>query len=1152
MLTDSLSSPVSWQAGVSDAKDLHAEPGGAVEVDANLLFLGHYARDHADLVISDGHHAVRVRDYFGEGARPTLRTAEGGSLPESTIAGLVAAGTTLQVAETEGGEPRPESKPIGRVETAEGGASALRNGVSVTLRPGDPVYKGDVLQTDDSGHLAVAFIDGTAFNLDGESRMVVDGMTYQQGAAGNSALFSLVEGAITFVAGQTAKTGDMKVSTPTATMGIRGTAVHVEIASDRGTVKFSVMTEPDGHTGRYDVYANGDPEHVLFTVSDPGISTTVTPNGQGQLSVASVSKSATDMAREDALVKGVFATAASGQQRPIIQAPTEAPTFHPNTPTSSPAGGSSSPPNLILPDKGFAPPAAPAAPEQPANHTQADPTTTGSIVRAASTGVSSETASSVATTATLGAMIVSVAAAEAHGATITVAAPPAPVVTVSAVSPAPAGSVSTTVPSGTATFLGSGAPAPATGAGAQTAAGSAASASPAPSADAATASQILTAGGPLHAVATLGGPSVTMDLLTGVTGGERGATLSVADLTYALGQAAASQSLPAGIRLSGHSLTLDPSVLAARGVPGSASTVTVGFDISDGHGGTVHQSLIVTLASPNLGPVLAPDPAQHVVSEVPGVTGGTGFLTAGAALAFTDPNLGDTHHATVALSGVSWSAGPGFPAALPALLASAAHVSLTEADSSGAGHVSLAFAAPGKSFDFLAKDETLQATYTVSVTDAFGAVSTRPVTFTVVGTNDAPVFDQAPPAPVSITPAGLGPGLVQTSGSLHFIDPDLSDRPTASVLDQTATGYDAAGHTFALTAAQAGTLEQAFSVATTGTSTGTVAWSYTLADFALAFLSPGQSVKVVSTVLLDDHHGGTTTQDVTVNLTAPTGPATTLDAQPDIDGVARGETVFANAAHGLLSNDTAGGPGAGLSIVSATGAGGPQILLPTLPGLGSLPPIPVPGLPLPIKLGPLQTVIAGDYGTLTLASDGSYSYRADKAHPSGPDTILQDVFTYTTQDRQGHSASSTLTITVTDPGMDYLKPSDLNDGTAHILIGGNGRTVLDAGNGDDLLIAGHGPNVLIGGAGNDVLVGGSGPTTFIFNTGFGHDTVRQFDTDHDTLQFGHDVFATPADVLSHATDGAKGLTITAGADTLLLLDVTKQALADHLAALHIV
>jgi hypothetical protein len=44
------------------------------------------------------------------------------------------------------------------------------------------------------------------------------------------------------VAGSVAKTGDMKVDTPVATMGIRGTTPRVEISED-GAVKFSTLIE---------------------------------------------------------------------------------------------------------------------------------------------------------------------------------------------------------------------------------------------------------------------------------------------------------------------------------------------------------------------------------------------------------------------------------------------------------------------------------------------------------------------------------------------------------------------------------------------------------------------------------------------------------------------------------------------------------------------------------------------------------------------------------------------------------------------------------------------------------------------------------------------------------------------------------------------
>ena len=55
-------------------------------------------------------------------------------------------------------------------------------------------------------------------------------------------MISLTKGTFTFVAGNIAKTGEMKVDTPVATMGIRGTTPHVEVMED-GTVKFSTLVE---------------------------------------------------------------------------------------------------------------------------------------------------------------------------------------------------------------------------------------------------------------------------------------------------------------------------------------------------------------------------------------------------------------------------------------------------------------------------------------------------------------------------------------------------------------------------------------------------------------------------------------------------------------------------------------------------------------------------------------------------------------------------------------------------------------------------------------------------------------------------------------------------------------------------------------------
>ncbi|WP_426442326.1 FecR domain-containing protein [Bradyrhizobium genosp. P] len=70
----------------------------------------------------------------------------------------------------------------------------------------------------------------------------MDEFVYDPNGKSNSTLLKLTNGTFTFVAGNIAKTGNMTIDTPVATMGIRGTTPRVEI-SDDGTVKFGTLIE---------------------------------------------------------------------------------------------------------------------------------------------------------------------------------------------------------------------------------------------------------------------------------------------------------------------------------------------------------------------------------------------------------------------------------------------------------------------------------------------------------------------------------------------------------------------------------------------------------------------------------------------------------------------------------------------------------------------------------------------------------------------------------------------------------------------------------------------------------------------------------------------------------------------------------------------
>ena len=160
------------------------------------------------------------------------------------------------------------TNPIGKVVTATGSVKIERANAMVVLANvagqgtvGDPVYLGDVVATGADGRVSINFTDGSSFNLSNNARMVLDKFVYDPNGTSNSTLFNLTKGTITFVAGKVAKTGDMKVGTPVATMGIRGTTPHVEILGD-GTVRFATLLEEgkSKHTKKSVAPASSQPE----------------------------------------------------------------------------------------------------------------------------------------------------------------------------------------------------------------------------------------------------------------------------------------------------------------------------------------------------------------------------------------------------------------------------------------------------------------------------------------------------------------------------------------------------------------------------------------------------------------------------------------------------------------------------------------------------------------------------------------------------------------------------------------------------------------------------------------------------------------------------------------------------------------------------
>ncbi len=217
-------------------------------------------------------------------------------------------------------------------------------------------------------------------------------------------------------------------------------------------------------------------------------------------------------------------------------------------------------------------------------------------------------------------------------------------------------------------------------------------------------------------------------------------------------------------------------------------------------------------------------------------------------------------------------------------------------------------------------------------------------------------------------------------------------------------------------------------------------------------------------------------------VTGTADPISAPTAAPDRAHVQEGHSVTADAAHGVLANDSDPIPNDALTVSEVDG-----------------------------QATNVGIAVAGTYGILTLNANGSYTYVAtahDKALPS--DGVGLDTFTYTAKDGVGDTADTTLSVVVTAPGITYL------GGTANTTIDGGNKVqqVLDGGAGNDVVVAGTGTQVLIGGPGDTLTGGAHGADTFVFPPNFGNETITNFDVHHDTIQLPHSEFTNVAAVLA--------------------------------------
>ena len=211
-------------------------------------------------------------------------------------------------------QPAASDEPVGNVATLTGTASVVRNHQNaVPLKLKDDIYLNDVLQTSVSSTLGVTFNDETTFNLPANASITVDDYIYQDGGKQNSALFDVTKGTVAFVASAVAKTGNMKITTPTATLGIRGTTGLVEVnGAGGGAHNIKLYPDPDGHVGTIDVNDRSGARLGSLTQGSSGF--TIRSGAGGRLTAAPMMISPREAARDQGIVRQVHAAQAVGRR----------------------------------------------------------------------------------------------------------------------------------------------------------------------------------------------------------------------------------------------------------------------------------------------------------------------------------------------------------------------------------------------------------------------------------------------------------------------------------------------------------------------------------------------------------------------------------------------------------------------------------------------------------------------------------------------------------------------------------------------------------------------------------------------------------------------------------------------------------------------
>ena len=149
-----------------------------------------------------------------------------------SVAGLAFILVLVAVADT---TSHAANSQVAQIKTVSGDARIVRSGARSTARVGDPLYEKDTIETGADGSIGITFIDNTVMSSGPDSQIVLEDYKFNSSNFKGSMLADMNRGTVSMISGDIARSspGAMKVKTPTAILGVRGTRFVIEVKDNR-------------------------------------------------------------------------------------------------------------------------------------------------------------------------------------------------------------------------------------------------------------------------------------------------------------------------------------------------------------------------------------------------------------------------------------------------------------------------------------------------------------------------------------------------------------------------------------------------------------------------------------------------------------------------------------------------------------------------------------------------------------------------------------------------------------------------------------------------------------------------------------------------------------------------------------------------------